>query len=258
MAGSIIGGLIERGHAPASVLASDLDTDKLDALAAKTGIVTASNAQIAADADVIVLAVKPQVMAPVCTELAASLGSRRPLIVSIAAGITLEALARWFGSEAALVRCMPNTPALVGCGASGLFANTEVSSAQRETAQALLGAVGLSVWVASESDIDSVTAVSGSGPAYFFLLMEAMQESATRMGLEPELARALTLQTALGAAQLALASDDSTAQLRRNVTSPNGTTERAIQHFEAGGLRDLVDGALEAARARSIELAREV
>jgi pyrroline-5-carboxylate reductase len=153
---------------------------------------------------------------------------------------------------------MPNTPALVGSGASGLFANALVNAAQRSIADQLLGAVGLSVWVETESDIDSVTALSGSGPAYFFLMMEAMQESAVKLGLSSELAKALTYQTALGAAQLALASDEETAQLRRNVTSPNGTTERAINHFEDGGLRQLVDGALQAAHARSIELAGEV
>jgi pyrroline-5-carboxylate reductase len=153
---------------------------------------------------------------------------------------------------------MPNTPALVGSGASGLFANARVDGTQRDIADQLLGAVGLSVWVEKESDIDSVTALSGSGPAYFFLMMEAMQESAVKLGLSTELAKALTYQTALGAAQLALASDEETAQLRRNVTSPNGTTERAINHFEDGGLRQLVDGALQAAHARSVELAGEV
>jgi pyrroline-5-carboxylate reductase len=258
MASSIIGGLINRGHEASLISASDLDTEKLDALATKTGLSAADNETIAQTADVIVLAVKPQVMSAVSTELAASLGDRRPLIVSIAAGITLSALERWFGPDAALVRCMPNTPALVGSGASGLFANALVNAAQRSIADQLLGAVGLSVWVETESDIDSVTALSGSGPAYFFLMMEAMQESAVKLGLSSELAKALTYQTALGAAQLALASDEETAQLRRNVTSPNGTTERAINHFEDGGLRQLVDGALQAAHARSIELAGEV
>lgn len=258
MAGSILGGLIGRGQAPASLLASDLDTGKLEALAAQTGIVAASNEQIAQQADVIVLAVKPQVMAPVCAALAESLGSRRPLIVSIAAGITIAALERWFGTEAALVRCMPNTPALVGSGASGLFANPQVSADQRAIADQLLGAVGIALWVESEGDIDAVTALSGSGPAYFFLMMEAMQDSAVKLGLPADVAKALTYQTALGAAQLAAASDESTSQLRRNVTSPNGTTERAIHHFEAGGLRELVDGALKAAHARSIELAGEI
>lgn len=258
MASSIIGGLIGRGQAPTSLFASDLDTDKLHTLAQQMGFHAATNTEIAEQADVIVLAVKPQVMESVCRELAQSLAGRRPLIVSIAAGITLAALERWFSAEAALVRCMPNTPALVGSGASGLFANPQVDEAQRGIANSLLSAVGLSVWVDSEGDIDSVTALSGSGPAYFFLFMEAMQDTATKMGLSPELAKALTLQTALGAAQLALASEESTAQLRRNVTSPNGTTERAIEHFEAEGLRTLVQGALDAARTRSVELANEI
>lgn len=257
MAASIIGGLISRGQPPATVYASDLDTEKLAALAASTGLQAASNAEIAQRADVIVLAVKPQVMATVCQELAAHLGERRPLLISIAAGVNLRALESWFGSDACLVRCMPNTPALVGSGASGLFANARVSDEQREIANALLSAVGLALWVDTEAQIDSVTALSGSGPAYFFLLLEAMQDSAVKLGLSPEVAKALSYQTALGAAQLAQASSETTQQLRRNVTSPNGTTERAISAFEDGDLRGLVDSALKAAHARSIELAEE-
>jgi pyrroline-5-carboxylate reductase len=257
MAASIIGGLISQGQPPANVFASDLDAAKLAALATSTGLQAASNTEIAQQADVIVLAVKPQVMAAVCQELAASLGERRPLLISIAAGINLAALTSWFGSDASLVRCMPNTPALVGSGASGLFANPQVDSGQREIANALMGAVGLALWVDTEAQIDSVTALSGSGPAYFFLMLEAMQDSAVKLGLSAEVAKALSYQTALGAAQLALASSETTEQLRRNVTSPNGTTERAINAFEDGDLRGLVDSALKAAHARSIELAEE-
>lgn len=257
MAASIIGGLISQGQPPANVFASDLDAAKLAALATSTGLQAASNTEIAQQADVIVLAVKPQVMAAVCQELAASLGERRPLLISIAAGINLSALTGWFGSDASLVRCMPNTPALVGSGASGLFANPQVDSDQREIANALMSAVGLALWVDTEAQIDSVTALSGSGPAYFFLMLEAMQDSAVKLGLSAEVAKALSYQTALGAAQLALASSETTEQLRRNVTSPNGTTERAINAFEDGDLRGLVDSALKAAHARSIELAEE-
>ena len=257
MAASIIGGLISKGQPPATVFASDLDSDKLASLADSTGLQPATNTEIAQQAEVIVLAVKPQVMASVCQELAAALGERSPLLISIAAGINLTALEAWFGASACLVRCMPNTPALVGSGASGLFANPQVDTQQREITTALLSAVGLAVWVETEEQIDSVTALSGSGPAYFFLMLEAMQDSAVKLGLSPEVAKALSYQTALGAAQLALASSESTQQLRRNVTSPNGTTERAINAFEDGDLRGLVDTALKAAHARSIELAQE-
>ena len=210
-----------------------------------------------AHVDVLVLAVKPQVMRKVCTEIAADVQARRPLCVSIAAGITLTHLQHWLGADIGIVRCMPNTPALVSKGASGLFANTGVSASQRKLAAELMSSVGLAVWLEQESDIDTVTALSGSGPAYFFLFMEAMQAAAIDMGLSAELARALTYQTAAGAAELAQHSAEDTAQLRRNVTSPGGTTERAIESFEKGALRELVQRSLQAARLRSTELAAE-
>jgi pyrroline-5-carboxylate reductase len=196
-------------------------------------------------------------MEEICEQLAASSPDRYPLIVSIAAGITTSHLQSWLGGDTAIVRCMPNTPALVGKGASGLFANKFVSDDQKQLAEQIMSAVGLSVWVDTEADIDTVTALSGSGPAYFFLFMEAMQNAAKEMGISNELARQLTYQTALGAAELALNSTDDIAVLRRNVTSPGGTTEQAINKFEDGGLRELVTSALQAARDRSIELADE-
>jgi pyrroline-5-carboxylate reductase len=153
---------------------------------------------------------------------------------------------------------MPNTPALIGKGASASFANAQVTKAQKALADKIMQAVGISVWVNRESHIDTVTAVSGSGPAYFFLFMEAMQDTATSMGLSDEVARALIYQTAVGAAELALTSTESIDELRRRVTSPGGTTERAIKQFESDGIRDLVDRALKAARDRSIELADEI
>lgn len=257
MANSLIRGLIAKNSPADSIWASDLDTAKLDSLQAECGIRVGSNAEIAAQAEVIVLAVKPQVMPQVCQALAKELADRSVLLISIAAGITTAHLQSWFGKNAAIVRCMPNTPALVGMGATGLFATSQVSSQQKLLAEDVLSAVGFVAWVAKETDIDSVTAVSGSGPAYFFLFMEAMQDTAKKMGLSDKLARELTYHTAAGAAALAQHSTEDIATLRRNVTSPGGTTEQAIQQFENDDLRELVDKALQAARKRSVELAAE-
>lgn len=257
MAGSLIQGLINKGEDPTRILATDIDTGKVAKLASDFGIQSCTETEIASKADVIVLAVKPQGMQSLCEGLGAEIAAakRQPLFVSIAAGVTLDSLQSWLGNDPAVVRCMPNTPALVGKGASGLFANTRVSAGQRQSAESILSAVGLSVWVDREADLDAVTAVSGSGPAYFFLFMEAMQETAREMGLSDELARSLVLQTAVGAAELAAASEDEVAELRRKVTSPGGTTEQAILTFEEQGLRKLVREALLAAQRRSEELA---
>ncbi len=255
MANSLIRGLLAQGSGADTLMAADVDTDKLDVLVAECGIQAASQQQIAVSADCILLAVKPQVMAEVCQALDISKRSEAPLVISIAAGITIANLQSWLGQQCPLIRCMPNTPALLGCGASGLFANPHASDSQKALAETILGAVGLSFWVRSEADMDTVTAVSGSGPAYFFLLMECMQDTAREMGLPAELASALVQQTALGAARLAAASDDGAAELRRKVTSPGGTTAAAIDRFEKGQLRELVKEALNAARDRSVELA---
>lgn len=257
MANSLIRGLISKGMNAQLIWATDIDEEKLQQLGEQCGVNTASSKQLAETVDVLVLAVKPQVMEKVCRQLATDLADRSPLIVSIAAGITIGNMTNWLGEASAIVRCMPNTPALVARGASGLFANVCVQADQKKLAEEIVSSVGLCVWVNSEADIDTVTALSGSGPAYFFLFMEAMQEAAIELGLSEDIARQLTYQTALGAAELALHSDDDTATLRRNVTSPGGTTEQAIKLFEEGGLRDLVAGALKAAHDRSIELADE-
>lgn len=257
MANSLIRGLIAKGTAPKNIWASDLDDNKLQQLALDCEIQTGSNKDVANNADVIVLAVKPQVMKDACTALATDLKDRSSLIISIAAGINTTHLQSWLGESAAIVRCMPNTPALVGMGASGLFANASVNEEQKQLAAEIISAVGFVSWVDTESDIDAVTAVSGSGPAYFFLFMEAMQATATEMGLSEDLARALTYHTAAGAAALAQQSQDDIATLRHKVTSPGGTTEQAILTFEEGGLRDLIAKALDAARTRSVELAEE-
>ena len=255
MAASLIGGLIAKGYDPECLFASDPNTDALQALAQRTGIrACANNHDVVGHVDVLVLAVKPQVMQAVLMDMAAAVQARQPLVISIAAGIGIASLCEWLGGDIAIVRCMPNTPALVQLGASGLYANAQVSTQQREQAQAILAAVGIALWLDSEEQIDAVTAVSGSGPAYFFLLMEAMIAAGEKLGLAPATSRALTLQTALGAAQMAITSDVDAAELRRRVTSPGGTTERAITHFQNSGFRETVNGALQAAAIRSQEM----
>lgn len=263
MANSLILGLIAKGVPASNLTACDIDQTRLATLRQECGIRTGSMEELAADADVLVLAVKPQVLAGVCATLGSLLDSRlnsrlksqSPLIISIAAGIPLSSLEQWLGPQQAIVRCMPNTPALVLEGATGLFANTNTKVTQKQLAEDILSAVGICRWLGSEHDINAVTALSGSGPAYYFLLMEAMEQTAVSMGLEPEMARALTIQTALGAARLAASSDVGPEELRRRVTSPGGTTQAAIESFESEGFRDLVSRALTAARKRSIELA---
>lgn len=260
MAASLIGGLRAQGVEASSICASDPGADKCAELHAAHGIDTfADNAEAVAGADVVVLAVKPQVMQAVCRDLAPHLQPGQ-LIVSIAAGIGCASLQAWLGDQEprALVRCMPNTPALLRQGVSGLVANAEVSDRQKQQAEQLLSAVGLVVWLDKEELIDAVTAVSGSGPAYFFLLIEAMTAAGEQLGLPRETAAQLTLQTALGAARMACEGDVDAAELRRRVTSPNGTTEAAIKAFQAGGFESLVEQAVNAAARRSAELAEQL
>jgi pyrroline-5-carboxylate reductase len=259
MASALIGGLVKQGFAPARITASDPHAPTLEKLQRVAPVtLTSDNLAAIAAADVIVLAVKPQVMKQVLQPLAATLQQKRPLIISIAAGIEIASIETWLGGALPIVRCMPNTPALVQLGATGLFANAAVSAAQRELADSILRAVGIALWVDDEGQLDAVTAVSGSGPAYFFLVMEAMQAAGEQLGLSADTAKMLTLQTALGAARMALDADVDTAELRRRVTSPNGTTERAIQNFETDNLREIFVRALTVCRDRSQELAREL
>lgn len=260
MAASLIGGLRAKGIPASAICASDPGADRRAELESLHGIGTfEGNAQAIAGADVIVLAVKPQVMQSVCRDLAAHAQADQ-LIVSIAAGITCASLQAWLGEQTprAIVRCMPNTPSLLLQGVSGLFANDHVSDIQKQQAEQLLSAVGLALWLEEEPLIDAVTAVSGSGPAYFFLMIEAMTAAGEQLGLPRETAAQLTLQTALGAARMASESDVEAAELRRRVTSPNGTTEAAIKTFQAGGFETLVRQAMNAAALRSAELAEEL
>lgn len=259
MASSLIGGLLAKGISTQHIAASDPYPGTREAVARQYGIhVTDNNAAIVETADVVVLAVKPQVMKSVALDLASVVQKRKPLVISIAAGINIHSLQNWLGQQTAIVRCMPNTPALVQLGATGLYANALVTAEQKNLAKSILDAVGISLWLQTESELDAVTALSGSGPAYYFLLMEAMIAAGIQMGLSAETAQQLTLQTALGAATMATNSSDSPAELRRKVTSPKGTTEQAILSFQKNHFEKMVEQALSAARDRSIELSREL
>ena len=257
MAASLIGGLRKQGVAAEQIRAADPGEAQLQAIQTAFSISTFTDNSLAiTDADVIVLAVKPQVMRAVCEQLAPHLQPNQ-LIISIAAGITSASLSQWLG-ERAIVRCMPNTPALIQQGVSGLYANAEVTDAQREQAQQLLSAVGLAVWLDDEALIDAVTAVSGSGPAYFFLLIEAMTDAGIKLGLPAKIAAQLAKYTAQGASNMACQSPLNAAQLRQQVTSPKGTTEAAIHAFQRGGFAELVDTAVQSAALRSQELAQQL
>lgn len=259
MAASLVGGLIESGVSPATIHATDPLPARRSELEEKFGITTgADNAAATAATDILVLAVKPQAMREAIASLASAAARRQPLVVSIAAGIAEPDLRRWLGYDAAVVRTMPNTPALVSTGMTGLYANEHVTPAQAERADAVMRAVGRTVWLEEERLIDAVTAISGSGPAYFFALMEMLVDSGEALGLTRETATTLALQTALGAARMANESDVSPAVLRERVTSPGGTTAAALAEFEAGGLAALVATATRAAHDRGATLAEEL
>ena len=256
MTRSLIGGLIAGGHIPDQIQVAEPDAGQREFLRSRYGVPTsADNPAVIEHAQAIVLAVKPQILQEVARQLAPEIQRCQPLVISIAAGVREPDLRRWLGGGSlALVRTMPNTPALVGSAASALFANEFVSEKRRQLAESLLRAVGATVWVDDESLLDTVTALSGSGPAYFFLLMEALEQAALDLGLDADTARLLTLQTAFGAAKMALESVESPAILRARVTSPGGTTERALAILRDGGVETLLAKALEAARQRAHEL----
>lgn len=256
MARSLVGGLLARGTPKDAIRVADPMPASREALHDDFGIEAfAGNADAVRGAPTWVFAVKPQVMREVCQALAPLAQQARPLVVSIAAGITATQVERWLGGGIAVVRCMPNTPALLGAGVTGLHANPRVDGAGRDAAEALLSSAGATVWIDDEAQMDAVTAVSGSGPAYVFLLAEAMQAAALEQGLPEEAARTLVLQTLLGAARMLTEGDAGAGELRRRVTSPNGTTQAAIEAFEAGGFRALVARAIDAATRRGRELA---
>lgn len=257
MASSLLSGLIASGHPASQLWVSDTNAETLAHLATQFNVNTSLNNLDIVDAvDVVVLAVKPQIMREISQSLATEIQIKKPLVVSIAAGISQASLSAWLGEKTAIVRCMPNTPALVLTGATGLHANANVSEEQSDLAENILRSVGIALWVETEGELDAVTAVSGSGPAYYFLLMEAMEKAALELGLNAQTAQLLVQQTALGAAKIALESAESPEKLRERVTSPNGTTQKAIETFQAGGFVELVSKALNAARDRSVELSK--
>jgi pyrroline-5-carboxylate reductase len=258
MATSLIGGLIAAGTRAASIMVAEPDADRREQLSKQYDVATTADNPEALQQDVVVLSVKPQLIQTVCRQLAESANVKNPLYVSIAAGIRSVDITRWLGGDAAVVRCMPNTPALIQCGATALYANKSVNGAQQQLADEILRAAGITAWVADEDLLDVVTAVSGSGPAYFFLLMEAMQKAAVHLGLDKETAASLTLQTALGAARMANESELDVQELRARVTSEGGTTAAAISSFEHDDFHRNVSSALQAAYNRSRELADEL
>jgi pyrroline-5-carboxylate reductase len=255
MAQALIGGLIARGLAPTRITVSD-PVERVRELLAEKGVqVTTDNAAAILNADVVVFAVKPQVLAQVLKPLRGLFAGK--LVISIVAGAEIATMANLLDTQR-IVRVMPNTPALVQTGAHGLFANEAVNQADRDLASQVLAATGLTIWVPAESQIDAVTAVSGSGPAYFFYMMESMIRAGKNLGLDEKTATELTLQTALGAAQMAITSANSPAELRKNVTSPNGTTQAAIEVFDHAQISQNIQAALAAAKTRSQELAKEL
>jgi len=257
MAAALIGGLTRRGLAGNRIAVADPSTPQLDRLVHDYKVERAAdNATAARGAEVVVLAVKPQQMRSVSLALSPAIAEARPLVISVAAGIPHAALARWFG-KTPVVRTMPNRPALNGFGATGLFAPPSVGAAQRALAESIMAAVSATVWVEHESQMDTVTALSGSGPAYFFLFMEALEAAAHERGLPWDIAHKLTLETAFGAAQMARQSSESLAALREQVTSKGGTTAAALEVLDAAGLRTTVAHAVAAADRRSAELAAE-
>jgi pyrroline-5-carboxylate reductase len=259
MAGALIAGLAGKLTPGNKIHVVDPNQAALEKLKAQFGVTGALQADGAlAVADVIVLAVKPQQMRAVAAQLLAVLGAATPLIVSIAAGIRGADLARWLGGYGAIVRCMPNTPALIGLGITGMVAMAGVSEQQKAAADAIMKAVGATVWLADEAQIDPVTAVSGSGPAYVFYFIEAMQEAAAQLGLSAEQGTQLALATFVGAAQLAAQSPDPVALLRERVTSKGGTTYAALTSMEQSGVKTAIVKAIKAAAERGRELGDEM
>ena len=257
MAAALIGGLIGKGHAPDGIRVVELQAEARARLAAQFGVACVDSVAAAEQlGQVVVLAVKPQQMRAAAQALGARLGQE--LVITIAAGIRLVDLSRWLGGYAVLVRCMPNTPALIGAGISGLYAGAEVGAEQRAMAEAILGAVGATLWVQDESLLDPVTAISGSGPAYVFYFIEALQQAAQEMGFSATDARKLAVETFLGTAKLAAQSTEGVAVLRERVTSKGGTTERALASLETDRVQNLIVRALHAANQRAHELGEQL
>ncbi len=257
MTQAIVGGLLTDGFPASNISVAEPSAEQRESLSTSwPGIfVTADNDEVVARASSVVLSVKPQIIAMVCRRLAAAVQNKRPLIISIAAGPRIGDIDEWLGGGNAIARVMPNQPALLQKGISGLYANAATTEKQLHTARTIMSAVGPVITVPDEQDIDAVTAVSGSGPAYFYLLIDMIARTGTSLGLDEEAARQLALETAVGAATLAQASTDSMDDLIARVRSPGGTTAAALDSLEESGVRDIFNAALTAARDRATELA---
>ncbi len=259
MAKSIAGGLVNAGHPQDQIMISDPSTKQLDWYSRFPDLeTTQDNEACVVNCDIVILSVKPQIMQQAVQGIASQFAQYQPLVISIAAGILIKDIIRWASANLSIIRVMPNTPALINSGVSGLFANSPVDEQQKSLAENIMQSVGATVWVDSESDIDTVTGISGSGPAYFFKLMEVMYSVAMQQGLSADAARTLVVQTALGAAKLAEQSDVGPEELRHRVTSPNGTTEAAINTMVDNGLESAIEHGIKAAIARSDELAKSL
>lgn len=256
MARSLIGGLLQGGYHAGQIRVCDPDPDQRQLLQRNFAVpATEHITDIVKGADCVVLAVKPQILRSVCLELADLISKSHPLVLSIAAGIRITSITRWLGNAHAIVRCMPNTPALIQAGASALCANDHTNKTQRGLAESIMRAVGITLWLEDENLLDAVTALSGSGPAYIFLVIEAMQKAGEQLGLPAAQSKLLALQTVLGAAKMAMEDNEPISELRARVTSKGGTTEQALRTFEKGDLQQLFIDAMTAAFDRSAELA---
>lgn len=259
MTSAIVGGLVSDAVSTPSICVANRGQEKLASLVNKYGVRgAASNEALVKDVDVVVLAVKPQVLESVLTPLASIIQDRKPLIISLAAGIRCDAIDAWAGGNLPIIRVMPNTPSVIREGASGVYANSAVSESQRRFASQLMSTIGLVVWVEEESQIDLVTAVSGSGPAYFMLFIDALVQAASNRGMDKEIVRQLALKTASGTANMLASSELSLATQINNMLLPGGTTEQAVAALRQHDIYGMVDAAVEAANRRANELAEQL
>lgn len=258
MGSCLLGGLIANDYPAENLWIANPSIEKLISLQQqfkKNFHITTDNVEAIKTADIIILAVKPLVLPKVVQQLATAIEQHKPLVISTAAGVHEAIVQHYLKGEIPIVRAMPNIPAIIGCGATALFANPHVSGSQRSIAESIFRAVGVAVWIEDEKLMDAITAVSGCGPAYFFLVMEAIQSAGEKLGLPSTVARLFTLETAYGAARMALESDKNTMELRKQVASPGGTTEQALRVLEEAKIRDIFADALQAANNRAKELA---
>ena len=258
MAASLIGGLLNKGLTASQISASDPGAVQRGYVENQFQVLTYDNNHAHFGMpDIVVLAVKPQIMKQVLTDVRQPILDTMPLVISVAAGITTTQMSRWLADEVSIVRTMPNTPALIGQGAIGMYANSQVSQQQRHLTEQIMDAVGTSIWLDKEQQIDTVTALSGSGPAYFFMFMAYLQEAAENLGLSAAEAALLTKKTAVGAALLAERSHETLDKLKQRVTSPNGTTAAALDSFAAADIKKIINSAIIAAENRSKEMSQE-